>query len=213
MKIAALADTRMRKETEDKGIPSGVEWVWADSAGELARHSDAALYFDLDFKMDNDRIGQLSRLSRPVVINSVAHTLQEIGRPFIRISAWPGFLNRPCNELAVRHKEEEQHIARSFDELGWKYRFVADIPGMISARILAMIINEAYYTLQDKVSSRMEIDVAMKLGTNYPYGPFEWSEKIGIGAIDELLTILSATDSRYTVAPALKEEVERLKLS
>jgi len=159
------------------------------------------------------RIGQLGRLCQPVVINSVAHTLREIGRPFVRINAWPGFLKRPCNELAVRHKEEEENIAKLFDKLGWPCRFVADIPGMISARILAMIINEAYYTLQDKVSTRAEIDTAMKLGTNYPFGPFEWGAKIGLQAIDELLTILSRTDSRYAVSGALKAEVERLKLS
>jgi 3-hydroxybutyryl-CoA dehydrogenase len=213
MKIAALANAQMKKETEDKGIPSGVEWIWVDSADALEQYPDADLYIDLDFKMDDARIGQLSRLSRPVVINSVVHTLQEIGRPFIRISAWPGFLNRPCNELAVRHKEEEEHIAGLFDGLGWQYRFVADIPGMISARILSMIINEAYYTLQDEVSTRAEIDTAMKLGTNYPFGPFEWAAKIGLAAINDLLTILSRTDSRYAVSGALKAEAERLKFS
>ncbi len=35
---------------------------------------------------------------------------------------------------------------------------------MISGRILATIINEAYFTLQDKVSSKEEIDEAMRLG-------------------------------------------------
>jgi 3-hydroxybutyryl-CoA dehydrogenase len=31
----------------------------------------------------------------------------------------------------------------------------------------------------DEISTKAEIDIAMKLGTNYPYGPFEWSEKSG----------------------------------
>ncbi len=66
-----------------------------------------------------------------------------------------------------------------------------------------MIINEAWYTLGDDISTKEEIDTAMKLGTNYPYGPFEWGEKIGIERIIELLESLAKTDSRYTVAPAL----------
>jgi 3-hydroxybutyryl-CoA dehydrogenase len=47
----------------------------------------------------------------------------------------------------------------------------------------------------------------MKLGTSYPYGPFEWSEKIGLARVNELLTELSHDDKRYTPAPALKEAV------
>ena len=48
-----------------------------------------------------------------------------------------------------------------------------DIPGFISARVVSMIINEAYFALEEEVSSKEEIDTAMKLGTNYPYGPFD----------------------------------------
>jgi 3-hydroxybutyryl-CoA dehydrogenase len=77
---------------------------------------------------------------------------------------------------------------------------------MITARVLATIINEAYYTLGDRVSTREEIDIAMKLGTSYPYGPFEWSAKIGLKRIYELLTQLSDVDKRYTPAPLLVTE-------
>jgi 3-hydroxybutyryl-CoA dehydrogenase len=69
-----------------------------------------------------------------------------------------------------------------------------------------MIINEAYFTLDEKVSSKNEIDTAMKLGTNYPYGPFEWSEKIGLKKVYELLTTLSHSHSRYEPAALLKKE-------
>jgi 3-hydroxyacyl-CoA dehydrogenase len=43
-----------------------------------------------------------------------------------------------------------------------------------------MIINEAYFALEDNVSTKAETDIAMKLGTNYPYGPFEWGQLIGL---------------------------------
>ena len=84
---------------------------------------------------------------------------------------------------------------------------VPDVPGMISTRVIAMIINEAYFGLGDGISSKKDIDIAMKLGTNYPYGPFEWGEKIGLKKIYALLKKLSEKDDRYTVAPALEKEI------
>lgn len=69
-----------------------------------------------------------------------------------------------------------------------------------------MVINEAYFTLDEKVSSKEEIDTAMKLGTNYPYGPFEWSTIIGLKNVFELLTVLSKTNSRYTASSLLQKE-------
>ncbi len=65
-------------------------------------------------------------------------------------------------------------------------------------------INEAWFALEENVSSKEEIDVAMKLGTNYPYGPFEWASLIGIEKIFELLQKLSTYDKRYLPATLLK---------
>jgi 3-hydroxybutyryl-CoA dehydrogenase len=46
----------------------------------------------------------------------------------------------------------------------------------------------------------------MKFGTNYPYGPFEWGEKIGLNYIRDLLNELQKTDMRYSIAPGLQGE-------
>ena len=113
------------------------------------------------------------------------------------------FLQHPILEIAAL--PEQQTAARQvFDQLGWKYRFVADIAGFVSARVIAMIINEAWFTVGDGISTREEIDTAMKSGTSYPYGPFEWGEKIGLQNIGRLLTAMRASDSRYEIAPALQ---------
>jgi 3-hydroxybutyryl-CoA dehydrogenase len=56
--------------------------------------------------------------------------------------------------------------------------------------VISTIINEALIALMEGVSTREEIDTAMKLGTNYPYGPFEWAEKIGMERVDSLLAQL-----------------------
>jgi 3-hydroxybutyryl-CoA dehydrogenase len=208
MTIAAVANAAQKLEIGLKTFPSGVEWIWVDSVQELDRYPDADLFFDLDFVMEAGRIGQLSRLlPKPVIINSVLHTLTEIGQPFVRINGWPGLLQRSHSELAVADQEAGSVVGKLFEKLDWPYCIVPDIPGLISARILCMVINEAYYTLQDRVSTKEEIDTAMKLGTNYPFGPFEWSRKIGLSAIYLLLESLSRTDSRFRAAKALEQDL------
>jgi len=86
---------------------------------------------------------------------------------------------------------------------------VADEPGFIAARIIAMIVNEAYLALEDEVSGKSEIDTAMKLGTNYPFGPFEWSVALGIENISALLEKLNKEDNRYKPADLLMKEVNK----
>ncbi len=53
-----------------------------------------------------------------------------------------------------------------------------------------MIINEAFYTVMEGTATREDIDTGMKLGTNYPMGPFEWAVSWGITNIYEGTTQL-----------------------
>jgi 3-hydroxybutyryl-CoA dehydrogenase len=207
MIVAVLADDVLKQELLAKGFAGDVDVQWADTLRSLTM-IDADLYMDLLFERDNERSERLMQLlPKPVLVNAVAFSTKTIGHDFIRINAWPGFLQRTLTELALPASVDEKNITPIFDRLGWQYRIVPDIPGMITARILAMIINEAFYTWGSGVSSREEIDIAMKLGTNYPMGPFEWSEKIGLKRIYELLKELGRTDERYTIAPALEKEI------
>jgi 3-hydroxybutyryl-CoA dehydrogenase len=206
MKIAVLADDNTRKEWESKGVSRGVEVEWPGSMRVLtACHADA--YFDLQFENDPERTGKLlMRADKPVFVNAVMDTTVGIGHPFIRINAWPGFLNRSITELAAGHQDQEKQAAELMSSLGWACQFVPDIPGMLSARIIGAIINEAYFAWGEGISSKKEIDIAMKLGTNYPMGPFEWCEKIGLRRVYDLLFRLSRMDERYDIAPALLAE-------
>jgi 3-hydroxybutyryl-CoA dehydrogenase len=86
---------------------------------------------------------------------------------------------------------------------------VSDEPGFIAARVIAMIINEAYLALEEHVSTKEEINTAMKLGTNYPFGPFEWAVAIGTSNILNLLERLNRESNRYKPAAALVNEVKQ----
>ena len=48
--------------------------------------------------------------------------------------------------------------------------------------------------------------MAMKLGTNYPYGPFEWADKIGLENVCELLKAVyrDTGDPRYKLCPLMQ---------
>jgi 3-hydroxybutyryl-CoA dehydrogenase len=141
----------------------------------------------------------------------VTTTIAEMGYPFIRINGWPGFLEREVHELASPDEETTRKIEAVYKVLGRSCCIVADTPGLITARILATIINEAWYTWEQGVSTKEEIDTAMKLGTNYPLGPFEWSERIGVSPITLLLAALSKTDPGYAPAGSLQKAAGPLK--
>jgi 3-hydroxybutyryl-CoA dehydrogenase len=209
MTVAILADDVLKQELLAGKLPADVTVVWVDSLRALLI-AEADAYMDLLFDMDVERTQRLKQLlPSPVLINAVSWSTKKIGADFIRINAWPGLLQRPITEIALPAGIAETSIKPLFDSLQWKYILTPDIAGMITARVLAAIINEAYYTLGAQVSTREEIDIAMKLGTSYPYGPFEWSEKIGLARIYELLTELSSVDKRYTPAPMLEEEATK----
>jgi 3-hydroxybutyryl-CoA dehydrogenase len=208
MTICVLADEPLKNELLQKGFPDNVEIVWADTAKVFYSVSDVDVYFDLLFNADRERLARLQRLrGKPVFINAVTETLAETEPSFIRVNGWPTMLGRAITELAIYDSSQEEIIAGIFKQLQWEYKIVPDVPGMITPRIIAMIINEAYYTLEQKVSTKEEIDTAMKLGTNYPFGPFEWSRKIGLEKIHSLLDKLSVAEERYQPCGLLKAEV------
>ena len=79
------------------------------------------------------------------------------------------------------------------------------------ARTVAMLINEAADAVQQGVCSREDADQAMKLGVNYPAGPFEWLEAWNVHAIVRLLDDLDDfyRGSRYRVSPWLRQSASR----
>jgi len=200
-------------ERVDSTLYPAAHCVVVKAVEELERHPDADLYVDLDFTIDEMRLSALSRmLPSPVMVNAVTTTIAGIGHPFIRINGWPGMLERGVHELVVPDAQVAAQVAQLYEMQGQSYRVAPDIPGMITPRILAVLINEAWHTWQEGVSGKEEIDTAMKLGTNYPMGPFEWGSRIGLHRVVELLDVLSRTDPRYIPANSLKKAGSGIKI-
>jgi 3-hydroxybutyryl-CoA dehydrogenase len=81
----------------------------------------------------------------------------------------------------------------------------------VAARILATIVNEAASAVAEGVAAPTAIDTAMRLGMNYPNGPLEWGERIGLEHVVRTLDQLHGLvpDGRYRVVPLLRSLAER----
>lgn len=122
------------------------------------------------------------------------------------MNALPTFIDRPVMEMSLRNRLDFDSLADLMDDLGLAYEIVEDRVGMVTPRVVCMIINEAGFTVGEGTANALDIDRAMKLGTNYPMGPFEWADKIGLGNVVNVLSSLQidSSDGRYKIAPILK---------
>ena len=208
MRLVVLADEVLKQELLSDGKTSETEIKWVDGVEEFAQHENVNGFIDLLFDNTKKRIELLEGLSfKPVIINSVVDTLREINAPFVRINAWPGFLKRPLVEASCNTKQLKEKSEKIFECLNKKMEWVPDVPGFIAARVIATIVNEAWFALEEGISTKEEIDTAMKLGTNYPYGPFEWGKQIGLKNICTLLDKLNKISTRYRPAELMKGQL------
>ena len=205
MRCIILADDPGWEELfEDK--QALVELHAVSSVDEFSQ-AEGAAYFDF-----RDEAWESSAWpggnNKPVFVAGVTGTLKahHTGTNIIRLNTWPGMLKRSRLECVgdenIRPAAEEV-----LEKLGKQSDWLPDIPGMVSPRVLSMIINEAWYAWGEGVSSKTDIDTAMQLGTNYPLGPFAWGEKIGLHRVCRLLSVLSGDNERYSIAPSLLKEV------
>jgi 3-hydroxybutyryl-CoA dehydrogenase len=199
MTIVVLAADEQWKELTAN--TTDIQWLKAGDDFSFINYLTADAFFILK----ENSLFNFTETAKPVFINSITATLTALNAPsnVLRINGWATFLQRPVWEIAGTIIDSSKGVV---EKLHKKIHIIKDEPGLVSAKIIAMMINEAYFALGDEVSSKAEIDIAMKLGTNYPYGPFEWAQKIGIGNIYTLLQKLALTDTRYKPAPKLINE-------
>ena len=93
--------------------------------------------------------------------------------------------------------------------LGFTPQRLADAPGLAVARTVAMLINEGSDAVHQGVCSEAGADAAMKLGVNYPAGPFEWLAHWGAAPVVAVLDALDAhyRGERYRVSPGLRRRL------
>ena len=123
----------------------------------------------------------------------------------VALPAAPGTaLAYAVNEGA--HPSWRTQAAAWLAALGFAPLPVADTPGLLVARTVAMLINEAADAVLQGVCTPEGADAAMKLGVNYPAGPFEWLAGWNETEVVRLLDTLDThyRGERYRVSPWLR---------
>ena len=215
MKILINGDTENFEEFKTKfGDENDYGFVQdIPSAQSLLAKQD--VIFDCLIDEQPDNIEFYQELDNTVVfLNTIKVSLAElffINGSVIRntfgFNGLPTFVNRNLLEVSLVGNELEV-LHRCLERLKTDYTIVDDRVGMITPRVVFMIINEAYYTLQEGTAKKPDIDNAMRLGTNYPMGPFEWCQAIGVHHVYETLEAIydDTKDERYKICPLLKKE-------
>lgn len=88
---------------------------------------------------------------------------------------------------------------RLFAMAGIRAVQIDDTPGLVVARTLAMLANEAAEAELAGIATAEGIDQAMRFGVNYPHGPLEWADRLGAGCLLAILEGMHASygDDRY----------------
>jgi len=139
----------------------------------------------------------------------------ERGHTELAVMDWP-IAPESADGLALSFapKANDESRGQVFDlwrTLGWEPLLMQDAPGLAAARTLAMLINEGADAVQQGVCDEAAADTAMKLGVNYPAGPFEWLAAIGAPAVVQMLDALfeATRNERYRVSPLLRQRTWR----
>lgn len=113
----------------------------------------------------------------------------------------------------ARAEQSSDHVLAAatglFQALGKSVSAVADTPGLVVLRTLAMLANEACEAAHTGVASPADIDQAMTSGLNYPRGPLAWADSVGPARILDVLDGLQAAygDDRYRASLRLRQRV------
>jgi 3-hydroxybutyryl-CoA dehydrogenase len=220
MKILLVGEKKRADELRARlSLNQSLEIDFSDG-DEEEDFKDYDVIFDLNFDDDPSNAATYYSLKEtPVFVSAVRLSLAEavyanetkVKCRLFGINALPDFISQTKWEVSLYRKFETPELDKLMKTFGIDYLTVEDRVGMVKPRIIFMIINEACYTLQEGTASIEDIDLAMKLGTNYPFGPFEWCDKIGISDVFETLTALyeDTKDERYKICPLLKTKYLR----
>ncbi|EMF01836.1 3-hydroxyacyl-CoA dehydrogenase [Streptomyces mobaraensis NBRC 13819 = DSM 40847] len=106
----------------------------------------------------------------------------DAGEPAVRFDLALDY--RSCSRVALAASagaaaDDLRAAVGLFQALGKKVSVVADAPGLIVARTVALLVDLAEDAAGRDVAAPEDIDTAMRLGVNYPRGPLEWGRELG----------------------------------
>ena len=104
---------------------------------------------------------------------------------------------------AVGGHARAEDVADWLRGLGFGVEVIGDSPGFVLQRVLSGIANLGCELAQMGVGTPADIDTAMKLAQNYPLGPFEWAQKLGLATVYTVMQQLQAITGSDRYRPSL----------
>jgi 3-hydroxybutyryl-CoA dehydrogenase len=106
-------------------------------------------------------------------------------------------------------EETCQSLGKFLEKIGFAYIKSRDSAGFVLNRVLVSMINEAIYVYSYGLAPVESIDQMMKLAANFPMGPLEYADEIGLDNILNILTLLmKELGPKYRPCPLLIRKVE-----
>jgi 3-hydroxybutyryl-CoA dehydrogenase len=113
-------------------------------------------------------------------------------------------------ETSDETAETIKNVAR---QMGKETVVINEFPGFVTSRISCLVGNEAFYMLQEGLGTPEDIDKAIKLGLNFPMGPFELVDLVGLDArLNNLKYLHEKLGEKYRPAPLLEQYVRAGRL-
>ncbi|MEI3611318.1 3-hydroxyacyl-CoA dehydrogenase [Pseudogracilibacillus sp. SO30301A] len=104
--------------------------------------------------------------------------------------------------------ETVEVVRQVAEKMGKETVEVNEFPGFVTSRISALVGNEAFHMLQEGVASAEDIDKAIKLGLNFPMGPLELGDLVGLDArLNNLRYLHEKLGDKFRPAPLLEQYV------
>jgi 3-hydroxybutyryl-CoA dehydrogenase len=110
-------------------------------------------------------------------------------------------------------EETVEAVREAARSMGKETVIINEFPGFVTSRISALVGNEAFFMLQEGLGTPEDIDKAIKLGLNYPMGPFELGDLVGLDTrLNNLKYLHEKLGDKYRPAPLLEQYVKAGRL-
>jgi 3-hydroxybutyryl-CoA dehydrogenase len=219
LKLAALFDAKAR-EADQSEIVSRIDFTT-----DYNRLKDADLVVENStesWPVKESIYPRLDQICQPDCIlaaNTSAISITRLGSLTRRADRVLGmhFMNPVPQKSVVEvirgwHTTEETLKAAGLflQQLGKRMIVVNDMPGFVSNRVLMLMINEAIFTVQDKVASPADVDEIFTKCFAHKMGPLATADLIGLDTILLTLNVLykSYSDTKYRPCPLLRQMID-----
>lgn len=193
----------VNKDEAVKGVQLVIEAVFEDM------NLKKRLFAELDSICDKEVIlaSNTSSLSITEIASETIHQDRIVGIHFFN----PATVMKLIELIKGKNTSEKTlKIAKDFSEgLKKTVVIVNDSPGFVTSRLIYVMCNEAINMKLEGIASTEDIDTACKLAFNFPMGPLELSDLVGLDIYDRIGSYLANEfGEKYKPSPLLKEMVK-----